>query len=212
MTTNSKLFLTLTASIVITASGCPTVRPVILDRKTALENQILGTFQRLDSELILASSVRGDQATAKLSPLQREALQAMLNREFNRDDIDALKAKQIVGEANDGTLKLLTSATDAATEQARALVEAENRDRMIIMRRVIQIERRLGDKDLTLVRRVFAGLMLRTAQPGHRVQLRSGAWDTVTKQMVESLKGAPAKKAPKKEQPSKSNKKSESSK
>ncbi len=42
-------------------SGCPVVKPVVLDRKTQLENQMLGTFQRLEENLILASSVRAER-------------------------------------------------------------------------------------------------------------------------------------------------------
>ena len=37
-------------------AGCVSLKPVVLDRKTQLENQILGAFQRLEDDLILASS------------------------------------------------------------------------------------------------------------------------------------------------------------
>lgn len=173
-----------TAALALAAllGGCVTVRPVVLDRKTELENQILGTFGRLERELILASSVRGSAAAAQLSPLQREALEAMLNREFNRDDVDALKAKQVLGEGNDGLLKVLVAGGEPAEAQrVQRLVEQENKDRMVIMRRVIQVDRALGDKDLPLVRRIFARLMAQVAEPGQRVQQEGGAWDTVRK-------------------------------
>lgn len=173
-----------TAALALAAllGGCVTVRPVVLDRKTELENQILGTFRRLDRELILASSVRGAAVAARLSPLQREALEAMLNREFNRDDIDALKDKQVVGEGSDGLLKVLVAGGEAAEAQrVLRLVEQENKDRMVIMRRVIQVDPTLRDKDLPLVRRIFARLMAQVATPGQRVQQEGGAWDTVRK-------------------------------
>ena len=33
------------------ALGCVSLKPVLLDRKTQLENQVLGSFQRLEPEL-----------------------------------------------------------------------------------------------------------------------------------------------------------------
>ncbi len=165
--------------LVLLASGC--IRPVMVDQKTALERQILGNFQRLEEELILASSVRGSAAhqaaDQRLSPLQREALQATLSREFNRDDIEAFKDRQMLGEGKDGLLKVLPAA--AAAPQAQRLVEQENRDRMVIIRRVIQRDPKLTDKDLALVRRIFARLMAQTARRGQRVQLPDGRWHTV---------------------------------
>lgn len=167
-------------ALAVMLGGCVTVRPVVLDRKTELENQILGTFQRLERELILASSVRGAAPAPKLSPLQREALEAMLNREFNRDDVDQLKAKQVVGEGNDGLLRVLVAGGEPAeAKRVQQLVEQENQDRMVIMRRVIQLDRALTDKDLPLVRRIFSRLMAQVAEPGNRVQQESGAWGTV---------------------------------
>jgi len=66
------------AALVLLASapGCVKLKPVVLNRKTQLENQILGAFQRLEQDLVLASSVRGAAASARLSPMQREALEA----------------------------------------------------------------------------------------------------------------------------------------
>jgi uncharacterized protein YdbL (DUF1318 family) len=178
-------------------AGCPKVRPATVARKTQLENQILGTFDRLEDEVILASSVRGEQAgtAAKLSPLQREALEAMLDREFNRDDIDALKAQQVLGEGNDGMLVLLTPPADPKEAQrAKALVERDNRDRQLIIQRVVQINRELSDKDLPLVRRLFYRLNVQAARPGDRVQQPDGQWTTVRQPAA----GADAPQQPKK--------------
>ena len=110
-------------------AACVTVNPVVLDRKTQLENQILGTFQRLEDEVILASSVRGDRPADRLTPLEREAVEAMMLREFIRDDIEALKSKQVVGEANTGLLVLLTPPSDPAEKQQAQLIVREHRQR-----------------------------------------------------------------------------------
>jgi uncharacterized protein YdbL (DUF1318 family) len=162
------------------AAGCVTLKPVVLDRKTQLENQILGSFQRLERELILASSVRGDRPEPKLSPLEREAVEAMMTREFYRDDIDELKQQQVVGETNSGMLSLLKPPSDPAeAKRAQHLVEQENNSRTIIIKRVIQTSEDLTDKDLSLVRRIFYRLNLQTAKPGDSVQRPAGDWDVV---------------------------------
>jgi len=166
--------------LLATGQGCVKLKPVVLNRKTQLENQILGAFQRLEQDLVLASSVRGAAATAKLSPLQREALEALMIREFYRDDIDALKQEQVVGEARSGLLELLTEPKlPEQLQEARRLLKRENDARTVIMSRVIQANRALSERDLPLVRRVFYRLNRQTASPGDRVQLENGQWETV---------------------------------
>lgn len=161
-------------------AGCPQVKPVMLDKKTQLENQILGTFQRLEQDLVLASSVRGAAPASKLSPLQREAVEAMMSREFNRDDIDELKQARIVGEANTGMLKLLAPPKEPAlAKRVTALVEEENDNRMVIIRRAIQLNSDLTNRDLPAVQRTFYRLNVQTAKSGDRVQLENGRWEDV---------------------------------
>jgi hypothetical protein len=170
--------------------GCATVKPVVIDTKTQLENQVLGAFQRLEQDLILASSVRGEGG-AKLSPLQREALEAMMIREFYRDDIDALKQQQVVGEGKDGLLLVITKPDQPErAQEVEKLVKRENDSRTIIMRRAIQQSRDLQEKDLPLVQQVFARLNRQTAQPGDRVQLESGRWETVKAPEAEAKEAA----------------------
>jgi len=162
-------------------SACVTVKPVVVDRKTQLENQILGTFQRLEDDLILASSVRGERREPGLSSLEREAIDAMMTREFQRDDVEALKARQAVGEANTGLLVLLTPPADAAEAQrAKELVAEENRCRQVLLRRVIALGPDLSDKDLPELQRILYRIQAETARPGDRLQGEDGAWRTVT--------------------------------
>jgi hypothetical protein len=168
------LFLTLEIA------GCQSYVPVMMSTKTHLENQILGTFKRLERDLILASSVRGDSPAPKLSPLQREAVEAMMSREFNRDDIDALKQEKILGEANTGLLVILKPPTEVAqVKRVRDLLAQENRDRMVIIKRAIQLGKNLSPKDLPAVRRTFYRLNVQIARPGDKIQLLSGRWEEV---------------------------------
>jgi hypothetical protein len=160
--------------------ACVTVKPVVVDRKTQLENQMLGTFQRLEDDLILASSVRGERREARLSGLEREAVEAMMTREFQRDDVDALKSKQAVGEARTGMLAVLTPPSDEAeAKRVKQLVAEENRCRQVLLRRVIALGPDLSDKDLPELQRVLYRLNVQIARPGDRVQGEDGAWRAV---------------------------------
>lgn len=182
MSTRSALRASAAAALLVAAGlGCVSLKPVVLDRKTQLENQILGSVQRMERELVLASSVRAEgKAAPKLSPLQREALEAMMIREFYRDDIEALKEAQLVGEGRDGLLVLLSEPKEPEpAAQAKRLVEQENKSRTVIMRRVIQLNRDLSERELPLVQRIFARLNRQTARPGDKVQLDSGQWEVV---------------------------------
>jgi hypothetical protein len=130
--------------------------------------------------MILASSVRGERPEPKLTPLQREAVEAMMSRAFNKDDIDTLKQEQVVGEAKTGKLELLAPPEKPAlAKRVTRLAEQENRDREVIIRRVVQQSPGLSDKDLPAVWRVFYRLNLQTAQPGDKVQREAGNWEVV---------------------------------
>jgi hypothetical protein len=173
-------FRTCLAAFLLAAAGagCVSLKPVVLARKTQLENQVLGSFQRLERDMILASSVRGERPAPKLTPLQREAVEAMMSRAFNKDDIDALKQEQVVGEAKTGKLQILAPPKEPAlAKRVTRLVEQENRDREVIIRRVVQTNAKLSDRDLPAVWRIFYRLNLQTAQPGDKVQREAGNWE-----------------------------------
>ena len=80
------------------------VNVTIVDQKTALENQILGSYEELGSEVLLLASVRSVDEEGKLKPVievpkgKRKALRAMQRQEFNRDDIKGLKILHVQGK------------------------------------------------------------------------------------------------------------------
>lgn len=169
--------------VVGSLGACVTVKPVVLDHKTQLENQVLGTFKRLSQDLVLASSVRGPGAATsggKLSPLRQEAAEAVMLREFHRDDLEQLKADKVVGEGKHALLVLLSAPTEqTAAAQARRLVSEENGARGVIMDRVIQLNADLQQEDLPLVRRIFRRLNREAARTGDLVQRDNGKWEEV---------------------------------
>lgn len=169
--------LLLAAAVV--ASACVSVKPVVLDRRTQLENQLLGRFGSLERQLILASSVRtkgGKGAPrAVLSPLQKELVEAQMNRAFNADDVDLLKDQGVVGEGRTGLLVLAKlPAQSARAKRAKRLVDEENADRRTIMRVLVASSSELSERDLPLLRRIFFELRARTAKPGHLLENEKG--------------------------------------
>src|SRR5687768_18459876 len=80
----------------------------LTSQRTALENQVMGSYRELEDDLVLISSVRGETTGGKtVSTRQKKALDARQNQEFNRDDVDELKLKGLLGETNDGKHVLL---------------------------------------------------------------------------------------------------------
>ena len=151
---------------------------------TSLENQVLGSYKEIDDDLVLVSSVRGPSSSkATVLPADRKrAVDAKLNQDFNRDDLDELKDMAILGETLDGRVALLppqlrkiqASAKDLTL--AQTLIEEENRDRLEIWQRIISGNSNLSTKDLPDVRRTYAKIQKENASPGHYVQDASGAW------------------------------------
>lgn len=154
-------------------------------QRTSLENQVLGSYKEIEDDLVLVSSVRagGAKATAQLSPDKKRAVDARMNQDFNRDDIDELKDKGVLGEANDGRVAFLPSglqsgkATGKDLSLARQLLDEENRDRAEIWKRIIAANENLSEKDLPEVRKTYAKLQQDSAAPGHYVQTPSGSWE-----------------------------------
>ena len=61
-----------TALVIFVLAGCTQklvdVNVTIVDQKTALENQILGSYEELDNEVLLLASVRSVDEEGKLKP------------------------------------------------------------------------------------------------------------------------------------------------
>lgn len=176
-------FLGAFALLTLLAGGpaCVSVRPKVVSEKTQLENQILGSFDKLENDLILASSVRSMAAPgAELSPAHREALMAVMNRQFRRDDIEELKGKKVAGESLQGTLSLRetreTRENAAVRLQATKLIGEENRDREIIMKRVLDMYSGLGPDDLPAVRKMMYELSVSQSFPGTPVEDPDQGW------------------------------------
>ena len=168
-------------------AGC-TFNFDVTSQRTALENQVMGTYKELDDDLILASSVRGlktkaDAPAAKVSASKKSALDARQNQLFNQDDIDELKQQQILGEANGGTVVLLPrhlvkGEAPASKDYALAaqIAAEENRDRQAIWQRIIDSNEHLTARDLPNVKMTYAKMLRDNAAGGVWYQDDSGSW------------------------------------
>ena len=175
----------LVASVVLlTACGGPLVGVTVVDERTALENQVLGSYQELTQEVLLVASVRYIDPEGKLiakpplPPGKEAAIRAMQRSAFNKDDIDQLKAQGILGENNEGGITIVAPEKVASERQAfvKSLVGEENADREVLMQRVLATNEKLTQQDMPKVRQTFAALNRDRARPGDLVQMESGQW------------------------------------
>ncbi|MGH7596915.1 MAG: DUF1318 domain-containing protein [bacterium] len=171
-------------SIVLTIAACSIHTPEMkfTGEKTALENQILGTYNQVKEDVWMVASVRAASPDSQitLSDEKRAVLTAIQNREFNKDDIDEFKRDGAVGENSNGWLEIrplprLQKDPEYKKLVARIVAE-DNRDRQIIMRRIIDINPSVQTTDSTEVEKVFAKLNRDSAKSGEWIQMPEGEW------------------------------------
>ncbi len=177
-------------------AGCTLaqVKVAVVSERTALENQVLGTYNALDTEMLLVASVRGVDSTGRIqAPPRRsgeadDAMRALQILAFHADDLEAFKRLGWVGENADGLLTSFPQTREGGPEDLKAfarrysaeefasVVGEINRAREVVMRRVIALNEDLTEGDLPRVRRVFGQLNAQNALPGEKIQRPDGAW------------------------------------
>ncbi len=181
---------------IIMICGCTLaeVRVDVLSERTALENQVLGSYNALDREMLLTASVRGVDAEGNIrtpprrSQEHKDAIAAMQVLDFHEDDIQAFKRLGWVGENNAGLIHAfpmnkenppedLQAFSDRYTpEEFESVLSLVNQSREVIMRRVIDLNENLSEADLPEVTRIFGKLNVENALPGEHVQMEDGSW------------------------------------
>ncbi|MFT4579302.1 MAG: hypothetical protein ACI8PD_002235 [Nitrospinales bacterium] len=162
------------------------VNVTIVDQKTALENQILGSYEELGNEVLLLASVRSVDEEGKLKPVievpkgKRKALRAMQRQEFNRDDIQDFKNTSCAGEGNDGLLKYFENERTLKDSDYKrfvvAILQEENEDRLTVLQRIVATNENFSEKDLPKVQKISASLNRDNAHAGEKIQSDDGAW------------------------------------
>ncbi|MCX6124579.1 MAG: DUF1318 domain-containing protein [Proteobacteria bacterium] len=162
----------------------------LTSQKTALENQIMGSYKELDDEVLLMASVRGvgtngEKKDPKIqSDAAKTALNAKQNQSFNRDDVDDLKERQLVGEAKNGEIALLpkgigllSNASDDDLRFAKYLISEENKDREVITKRIIATSPSLSEKNLLEAKKIYRKSLLEESPSGTWIETESGNWE-----------------------------------
>jgi uncharacterized protein YdbL (DUF1318 family) len=172
--------------ILLLMAGCggPLVGVTVVDERTALENQVLGTYEELNQEVLLVASVRYIDPKGQLQKApeipqgKKTVIRALQRTSFNKDDIDQYKAQGVLGENSLGGITLLAPDNIAPEQLAfvKSLVQEENADREVVMHRVIETNEKLSEKDLPRVKKMFAALNRDKASLGHMIQSDDGKW------------------------------------
>lgn len=185
---NALLRITLLLTVAF-ATGCGSllnIRLFVVGRQTALERQVLGTYEDLGQDVLSYSSVRGVSPEGELivpppaTPSQAAAMAAMRNREYNADDVDALRRDGVVGEGNNAMLIIrkdpIPVVGPLSAELVRRIISEENSDRQTVLSRLLATTPGVTTENHSEVARIFAGIQQDAAPTGTWVQNQAGAW------------------------------------
>ena len=175
----------------VCAQGCVKIA-TSAGTPTALERQLLGAYDELDRELVLASSVRGDVARSAGSPesVKALAIEGRALQRFNEDDVAELKTAGCLAETLEATVvpRPCSLASDAAAAVARRrdrVVQDENRARRNILSWAALVQAREAGRDratpdqLRELRRTYHLLLRESAGPGHLFEVSPGEFRPV---------------------------------
>ena len=166
----------------------------VVSERTALENQVLGSYNALSDDVLLVASVRGVDPGGKIKTVPRKsrehqnAVMAIETLAFHEDDMDAFKRLGWVGENNLGLLTTFPMNKENAPDDLQAfaaryppdeflsVVKQVNRAREVVMMRVVETNSDFTEKDLPRIKRVFAKLNREKALSGEKIQKEDGSW------------------------------------
>lgn len=150
--------------------------------KTALENQILGTYEKVETDSWISASARTAESEADhIKTQQRQAvLLAVQNQNFNRDEIEELKQQAVIGENNKGFLDILENEKYQTDNNFKnyvdLLINEENRDRKTIYQQVFAINNKPDQTEESHITSIFAKLQFEKSKPGTMIQNPDGSW------------------------------------
>ncbi|MBN1542106.1 DUF1318 domain-containing protein [candidate division KSB1 bacterium] len=169
------------AAVIALCLGCSIKAPeiVVTGEKTALENQMLGRFENIESANDVIASTRS------IDPLPEgytssSVLEAIENQRLRRDELDELKRQHLVGEANDGFLAVINSERyekdPILQDRVDRLVAQENNDRRTVFSRILTLYGAESAKNDSAIRQQLVRLYADDSQAGTMVQMPGGEW------------------------------------
>jgi hypothetical protein len=147
-----------------------------------LEKQLIGTFQHIKSEsqLVVSSDFTLADDTVRDSPNEKVILDAIRNRPFNLEKINAFKQLELVGEQNRGFLEIINHTTIRKDQElyqsVTFAVEKENSYRKIILSRLSSMNESSDEKAKNKMERLLANINKNHSLPGTWIQLEDGSW------------------------------------
>jgi hypothetical protein len=151
----------------------------LTSQRTALENQVMGSYKELEDELVLSAAARG---TGTAGVATNPAVRAGQNQMYNIDEIQELKNAGLFGEGSDGYVVKINRKNPSARvpqvllDNMDALFQAENNDREVIWRYIVEENKNLSNSDLPNIRRTYAKVMQEKSLQGQWYQDDSGTW------------------------------------
>ncbi len=110
------------------------------------------------------------ESTYDLKEITPAIQKALENRKGRYDQLRAFKDLGIIGENNRGYVELLKD-----NKEAKALAEAENKDRQLIYSSIVE-QNQLPQESLATIEKVFAQVQREKANKGDQVQDENGQW------------------------------------
>jgi len=151
----------------------------VTGEKTALENQILGEYNKVKEDAWMMASQRGS-GKVEIPKDKKEIIEAVRNREFNKDDVDEFKSIGLFGEKPDGLLGLVDSSiatTEQSQEYADKIFAEENRDRNIIIKRITEVNTDFQAAGKGEVEKAFFAMNLEESPKGTYYLNPKGKWE-----------------------------------
>lgn len=135
--------------------------------------QKLSAAKRIGLSVFLLLSLSGvlSGAQYEIKEMTPEVKAALENRRNRFEELQAFEARGVLGENNHGYIEVLED-----DSRARALAEAENKDRKLIYQTIEQ-QNNLTNA-LETIEKVFAEVQREKASPGKKIQLEDGRWVT----------------------------------
>ncbi len=154
----------------------------VTGEKTALENQVIGTYQQIEQDAWTLASVRsaspGQQPAIPRE--KKKVIEAIQGRKFNKDDVDEFKKAGLVGENNMGLLEIRNPARLEADPELKnrvtKIIESENNYRQIIMERIMLLNESAAKAGNENVARIFSKMNQDSSEPGTWIQRDDGTW------------------------------------
>lgn len=164
--------------------GCSIKPPEVkvTGEKTALEQEIIGTYHQMREDTWMVASTRSTESRPEnvMSVEKKKVLDALQQQDFNKDDVEEFKKKGVVGENNAGGL-FIRSGQDVKidAEQSKLvqdIVQEENQCRQVVMQRVVELNDVLKKAVPKDVLSVFAKMYQDNSPKGTWIQTPSGNW------------------------------------